>query len=73
MHISFIDLDLNQLSLEAADLVMDFPGSVNQYCECVRKLSKFICVQMSHELVKNVAEDENVTDDHHSSESDCEF
>lgn len=68
-----VDLNLEDLSSEAADLIMTFPNDVDQYCECVRKLSKYICIQISIELDSDNANAEFVINEDYSSESECEL
>lgn len=51
------DLKLDEMSFEAADLVMNYPNRPEQFCECVRKLSKFICVEINAKLEKQNVDD----------------
>lgn len=48
MHAS--DFNLSELSNEAADVIMQYPWQVDQFCDCVRKISRFICVQIDTDL-----------------------
>lgn len=58
-------MDLDELSLEAADLIMYYPWNVDAYCDCIRKLSKYICIRISSEL-----DDDYIPDEEESSDSD---
>lgn len=63
-----VDLNLEELSLEAADMVMSYPCESSQLCDCVRKISKFICIQISLETNKD--SDYESFDDESSTDSD---
>lgn len=65
-------MNLKELTREAAELVMSFPRNIDQYCECVDKISKFICIQISIGLDKGNGVIENFTDDDHSCDFECE-
>lgn len=56
-HPANLDLNLMDISYEMIDLIMNFPCKTEDYCTIVRKISKYICIQLSHDLDK-----ENITD-----------
>ncbi|XP_055301186.1 uncharacterized protein LOC129567856 [Sitodiplosis mosellana] len=49
--------NLWEMSLEAADLVMNYPNNRDEFCRCIKKMSKFICVLLNDRLEK-----ENIVD-----------
>lgn len=58
--INFSDLDQTDISSQAAELVMNFPNRVNEFCDCVKKISKLICVQLSDKLeAENIDESDS--------------
>lgn len=61
------DLDLSELSNEAADVIMQYPWRVDRFCDCVRKISRFICVQINNDL--NTVDDRIQTDTTSESEA----
>lgn len=63
------DMNLKELTREAAELVMSFPRNIDQYCECVDKISKYICIQISIGLDKGNEAIKHFTDDDYS----CDF
>ncbi|XP_055301244.1 uncharacterized protein LOC129567897 [Sitodiplosis mosellana] len=67
-----LDLNLADISLEAAALVMDFPNKIDEFCECIKKISKFICVQMSDTLEKENIEDSDSMNERYSFFSEIE-
>lgn len=44
------ELDLESIMLTTAKVVMSSSRSVNDICECVRAISKYICVQIDTEF-----------------------
>lgn len=67
------DMNLKELSHEAAELVMSFPRNIDKYCECVEKISKFICIQISIGLEKGNATIKHFIDDDYSCDFECEY
>lgn len=53
------DLCLNDLSFKAIDLISSFPADVDDLCDCIQKISKWICNEISLELDLN---QENIND-----------
>lgn len=51
------DLNLNEISFEAADIVMNYLTQPAQFCECVCRLSKFICIEVSLKLEMESTDD----------------
>lgn len=49
---SRLELDLAEITEEAADLVMKYPYNHYQFTESVKKISRFICVEMYTKLEK---------------------
>lgn len=45
-----LNLNLNEISFEAADIVMNYLTQPAQFCKCVCRLSKFICIEVSLKL-----------------------
>lgn len=45
-------MNLWESSLEAADLVMNFPNNIDEFCQCIKKLAKYICVLLNERLEK---------------------
>lgn len=39
-----------EISFEAADLIMNFPNKIDEFCDCVKKISKFLCIEISDKL-----------------------
>lgn len=68
----FLDSDLDDISLEAADAVMNYPASTENFVQCVRKISKYMCVETNAHLQSpNIETDTNaqspsITTDAHS-------
>lgn len=56
-HSANLDLNLMDLSYEMIDLIMKIPSKTEDYCTIIRKISKYICIQLSQDLDK-----ENITD-----------
>lgn len=67
----FADLNLDKLSHEAAELIMNYPNKPMEYFQCVRKLSKFICVEIKNHIESNDF-DENI-DDKNATDTSIEF
>lgn len=50
---------------------MSYPWEVEPFCECVRKISKYICVQINDVIENDVNGDcDNESEDELSSESE---
>lgn len=45
-----IDWRLSELSLKAIDSIMNYPCNPYEFCGCIRKISKYLCVQIEREL-----------------------
>lgn len=59
------DLDLGEITTEAAALVMIYPHEHISFSESVKKISRFICV----EIYKKLEEQHIEWDDSHEAES----
>lgn len=46
----FLDMKLDDLSIKAAESVMAYPHKLKEFCEIVRKISRFICVDILNHL-----------------------
>lgn len=48
----FPDLNLSDLSLQTIDVIMSLPCNSDDLCAVVRRISKYICIQLSQDLEK---------------------
>lgn len=62
------DWNREELMDEAVDIIMCDPWEVDRFCDCVRKISRYICVRVSSE--NNINQNNVVEDDLSSEESE---
>lgn len=55
---SIQDLNLDELSMEACNLILTYPWKEDDLCDCIRKIAKYICVQIGQQLA-----DEHINDE----------
>lgn len=65
-----LDLNLEDLSYKAADIIIYYPCTTEDFCATIRKISKYICVQISQELDKRIIINDLSVDE---SSSDSEY
>lgn len=46
------DLNLEELSVAATDVLMNHPIDLVKFCECIGSISKLVCLQIHIELIK---------------------
>ncbi|XP_055301184.1 uncharacterized protein LOC129567854 [Sitodiplosis mosellana] len=68
-----LNLNLDDLSYEMIDLIMTNPCKSKDLCAVVRKISKYICVQLSQDLDKENINPKEDSSSETESESDEEY
>lgn len=64
----YLDLNLDDLSYTAADLIIYYPFTNEHFCDVIQNISKYICVELNQELDLSV----NLPKDKNSSDSEYE-